>query len=443
MGSLGRTPQGRWRARYRDPAGRSRSRTFDTKLEGRRFLDATNADMHRGQWVDPAAGRLTLAEWTATYLATVTNLRPTTFATYQRDLDRYVLPRFGHLPLARIRPLDIRAWLSDELAAGIAPTSVHRHFCTLRRLLRVAVETDLLVKSPCTGIKAPPVEPQEMRFLTATDVHRLAEEMQPHFRVLVYTAAYAGLRWGELIGLKRARVDPVARTITVLEQLVEVKGAFLWQPPKTRAGRRRITIPAFLADMLAEQLAHRAGTGPSGLVFPNTAGNPIATSSFNTAHWTPAKHRAGLAGVRFHDLRHTAVALAIAQGAHPKAIQARLGHSSVQVSLDRYGHLFPELDAAIAEGLDGTFRSLQLLPGSAGGPPQSAADDTRRTRVTRERHKIRGSSGQSRSLPDKRKSASDQQELFEAASGIEPLYRVLQFRVGGAGASRLVAGSWA
>ena len=103
-------------------------------------------------------------------------------------------PRLGHLPLARIRPLDVRSWLADEVAAGIAPTSVHRHFCILRRLLRVAVESDLLVKSPCAGIKPPPVEPVERRFLTAAEVHRLAEEIQPHFRVLVYTADYAGLR---------------------------------------------------------------------------------------------------------------------------------------------------------------------------------------------------------------------------------------------------------
>jgi integrase len=427
VSSINRTPQGRWRARYRDPGGRSLSRTFDTKVEARRFLDAANADMHRGQWVDPAAGRLMLAEWAATYLATVTNLRPTTLATYERDLTRYVLPRFGHLPLARIRPLDVRSWLADELAAGIAPTSVHRHFCTLRRLLRVAVETDLLVKSACAGIKPPPVEPVEMRFLTAAEVHRLAEEMHPHFRVLVYTAAYAGLRWGELIGLKRARVDIANRTITVLEQLVELKGQFLWQPPKTRAGRRRVTIPGFLADMLAEQLAHRALPGPAGLVFPNRAGKPIAASSFNTAHWKPAKQRAGIDRLRWHDLRHTAVALAIAQGAHPKAIQSRLGHSSVQVTLDRYGHLLPELDAAIADGLEGAFRaSLRLLPGGAAGAPQTPARDTGRTRETRGRHKIVASGGPSRSLPDRAKSGPDQGEHSEAASGIEPLYRVLQ-----------------
>ena len=82
-----------------------------------------------------------------------------------------------------------------------------------------------------------------------------------------------------------------------------MKGQFLWQPPKTRAGRRRVTIPGFLADMLAEQLAHWALPGPAGLVFPNRAGKAIATSSFNTAHWKPAKRRAGL--VRRHRQRPT------------------------------------------------------------------------------------------------------------------------------------------
>jgi integrase len=100
----------------------------------------------------------------------------------------------------------------------------------------VAVETDLLMKSPCAGIKPPSVEPVEMRFLTAAEVHRPAEEMHPHFRVLVYTAASAGLRWSELIGLKRGRVDIPNRTITVLEQLVEVKGSSSGSRPRPGPG---------------------------------------------------------------------------------------------------------------------------------------------------------------------------------------------------------------
>ena len=97
------------------------------------------------------------------------------------------------------------------------------------------------------------------------------------------------------------------------------------------------------------------------------------------------------------------------------------------MTLDRYGHHFPELDAAIADGLEGAFRaSLRLIPGGADEAPQTPAGDTARTQMTRGRHKIVASDGHSRSLPDKAKSGSDQGEYSEAASGIEPLYRVLQ-----------------
>ncbi len=85
---------------------------------------------------------------------------------------------------------------------------------------------------------------------------------------------------------------------------------------------------------------------------PDGAGNPLVSASFWGNHFTPAQLRSGVR-CRFHDLRHTSVALAIAQGAHPKAIQARMGHSSINVTLDRYGHLFPELDEAIAAGFGG------------------------------------------------------------------------------------------
>jgi len=177
--------------------------------------------------------------------------------------------------------------------------------------------------------------------------------------------------------------------------------------------------------------------GPSSSPTGHCPGRPVWYSrtgrasrspppGFNTAHWKPAKRQAGRDGLRWHDLRHTAVALAIAQGAHPKAIQARLGHSSVQVTLDRYGHLFPELDFAIADGLEGTFEASPAPSRRADGAPQDPGRDTARTRVTRERHKKRTSGGQSRSLPANTKTAADQEELFEAASGIEPLYRVLQ-----------------
>jgi integrase len=335
--------------------------------------------MQQGRWVDPALGNMRLEIWVEEFLRTATDLDVSTRATYERDLRRYVLPRFGAQPMNRIRKLDIRAWINDELTAGVAPSSVHRHFRTLRRVLNVAVDYELSARSPCTGIPGPRVPAKEMRFLTAGQVMDVAEAIHPRFSTLVYTAAYTGMRWGELIGLRRQQLDLHAPAVTVVDQLVLVDGAWQRKAPKTAAGRRRITLPDFLAQLLDRHLEHHA-PGPDGLVFPNTRGNPLHPSSFNTHHWTPAKARVGLAGVRFHDLRHTAVALAIAQGAHPKAIQVRMGHASVGVTLDRYGHLFPELDHQVAEGLDRTFRTtLRLLRGGAEG----SAQDTARTQKTR------------------------------------------------------------
>lgn len=402
----------RWRARYRDASNRSRSTTFDRKVEAERFLATMTTDTERGTWVDPRLGRITLTRWATKFLAASHDLRPTTRETYERDLKRFVLPRFGATPLARITAVEVRSWLADELEAGIAPSSVHRHYRTLRRVLQVAVESDLLAKNPCAAVKPPRIPPTEMHFLTAAQVTQLAEAMTEHWQPLVYTAAYAGLRWSELVGLKAKRVDLLHRKIIVAEQHIRLKnGDWVWQEPKTRAGTRTVSIPRFLAELLDIHLNERSVPGPDGLVFPNTVGKALVESSFLTNVWKPALGKAGIDHIRFHDLRHTAVALAIAQGAHPKAIQSRMGHSSITMTLDRYGHLFPELDEAIADGLDDTFEASVRA---------------------RKMHSVHGSCTESGSNAAKRgqrrsaKKVLSPAQTLEAAPGIEPGYGALQ-----------------
>ncbi|MHB1929833.1 MAG: tyrosine-type recombinase/integrase [Acidimicrobiales bacterium] len=112
----------------------------------------------------------------------------------------------------------------------------------------------------------------------------------------------------------------------------------------------------FLVDLLDEQPATRSQAGLDGLVFVTKEGEPLRRGNFRRTYWLPATARAGLAGLRFHDLRHTAVTLVIANGAHAKAIQQRMGHSSVTITLDRYGHLLPALDDQMADGLERMYR---------------------------------------------------------------------------------------
>jgi integrase len=215
-------------------------------------------------------------------------------------------------------------------------------------MLQVAVDKQKIVANPCDRVQPPRIPKRDMVFLTWEQAVELAEAHNDQYRALIYLAVDSGMRWSELIGLRRSKVDPRTRKVRVTEQLIRLDdGSWHRKEPKTPASVRSITISAVTADILAEHLERVAQRGRDGLVFPNAAGQPITAASFWNQHFARAQRRADVI-CRFHDLRHTSVALAIAAGAHPKAIQARMGHSSINVTLDRYGHLFPELDEALA-----------------------------------------------------------------------------------------------
>jgi integrase len=360
MGFIERRPgEAGYRARYLDPLGRKHSKTFARKADAQRFLLEMEADKARGSWIDPRVAEMPLAEWADEFLLLARRLSPGTQETYQRDISRFVLPRFGAYRIGRIPADEIENWLNDEIDAGIAPSSVHRHYRTLRRMLQVAVDKQKLLANPCDRVEPPRVPAKEMVFLDWPEVTALAEAHSERFRTLIYLAVDSGMRWSELIGLRRSRVDVRARKTRVSEQLIQLKtGEWIRKELKTPASVRSITVAPFTADLLADQLERFAQPGPDGLVFTNNAGNPIMGSSFRNQHFTKALRAAGVA-CRFHDLRHSSVALAIAAGAHPKAIQARMGHSSINVTLDRYGHLFPELDEAIAAAFGESLKAAR------------------------------------------------------------------------------------
>jgi len=339
---------GKYRARYRDPLGRTTSKTFTRKSDADRFVREMEVDVERGRWIDPRGADTPLREWAGDFLALCRRLAPTTQETYRRDLEVYVLPRFGDYRLGRVPAEEIENWLNDEVAAGYAPSSVHRHYRTLRRMFQVAVEKERLIANPCDRVSPPRVPDKEMAVLTWTEAVELAEAHQERYRALVYLAVDAGMRWGELIGLRRAKVDLRNHKVRVTEQMVRLRTReWVRKEPKTPSSVRSITISPVTADILAGHLERFSSSGPDGLVFPTAKGTPVISSSFWNHCFTPALSACGLR-CRFHDLRHTSVALAIAEGAHPKAIQMRMGHSSIRVTLDRYGHLFPELDEALA-----------------------------------------------------------------------------------------------
>jgi integrase len=270
-----------------------------------------------------------------------------------------VLPRFGDLPLAAIGQRDVRAWVADLAASGLAPATVVKAYHLLGKVLAGAVDAGMIAQSPCRRVSLPKIEREEMHFLTPVEIARLADAIRPHYRALVLVGAYGGLRIGELAGLRRERVDPLRGTVEVAEIMTEVAGRLQVGPPKTRASRRTVGLPRAVVDALAEHLA--PGGQPADFVFTSPQGGPLRVATFRYRIWRPATKKAGLEGLRIHDLRHTAVALWIAAGASPKEVAVRAGHSSVSFTLDRYGHLYPESDASLRDRLDTFFTAGQAV----------------------------------------------------------------------------------
>lgn len=354
MAHIRKTGTGRWQVRYRDPSGVERARNFRRKGDAEKFLVTFEADKLRGTWTDPLLGKITVSEWLPTWETSRVHLRPSTRATAESLLRNHVVPYFGDRRLGSVTPTDVQGFVAHLEEKELAASTIRQAYLLVSGLFSSALESDLIARSPCRGIKLPPKPQTEMRFLTAGEVAEVADAIDERYRSLVLTAAYAGCRFGELAGLRMHRLDLLRRSLTIAEALSDVRGHVTLAAPKTAAARRQVALPKFLADELARHLSEWP-PGADGFVFTAPQGGPLLRRNFRRRTWLPAIRASVGEPMRFHDLRHTHAAMLIAQGEHPKVIQLRLGHSSIQVTLDTYGHLFEGLDEAAADRLDAAF----------------------------------------------------------------------------------------
>ena len=351
MAWVTKTERGRWKARYRAPDGRTRSKTFDRKTDAQKWLRAELGRRDRREWVDPAMSKTTFADWLPRWEATRGNLAASTLAMQTSLLGNHVEPWFGPWPLGAVTPTDMQAFIADLASQG--SVGLHSAAVLFDREERVRHRYRRRPDHPHTGSQAsrfPGLSNREMRFLTRGEVETLAIAAG-QYRALVLTAAYTGARFGELAALRIDHLDLLRRRLAVAYTLSDVRGQWSLKSPKSTASRRQIALPRFLCDVLSGLLAV-VPAGDDGFVFQAPQGGPLRRSNFRRRVWLPSVHRSVGEPMRFHDLRHTHVALLIAQGEHPKTIQVRLGHASISTTLDTYGHLFEGLDEAAADRLD-------------------------------------------------------------------------------------------
>lgn len=348
----GGKPQYAYQVRWYDPAGNRQGRTFRSRSVADAFASDIEATKVKGEYRDPNLGRKErLGEfYKSRWLPWAEHrLSPSTLKLMTDHWRLYVGPAFAKRKLASLTKLDLQTFL-QSMATKTARYQAETSLRLLRSILKAAVDDGLLARSVALDVKAPKRPARKVRYLSREEVDKLVAATPDRWRTLVLVAAFGGLRFGELAGLRLPTIDFLRRKVLVEEAIIEAGGRLHVRPPKSGKART-VTLPTFAMDGLAEHVK-RWPPGSDGLVFADEAGGPLWRSHFYKRVWWPAVRRAGIGHLRFHDLRHTSAALAIAQGAHPKTIQMRLGHHSAAFTLDVYGGLFESLDEDLADRFD-------------------------------------------------------------------------------------------
>ena len=261
--------------------------------------------------------------------------KPSVVAGYRRDLMRRVVPVLGHTRLSEVSLPDIQRWADSLAADGLAPSSVRNIVNALRALYGWALPRGLASVNPTRGLRLPSGEKVRDRVATPADAAQLIAVLDPPDRAAFGVAVYTGLRLGEVLALTWNEIDFSAHTIGVERSWDAASHRFI--SPKSRAGVRVVPMPQRLEVLLRDHYR----TTSAGLVFPGKIPErPIHPTSLR-ARIYKAWSAAGLQRLRFHEARHTAASLFIAAGWNAKTVATYMGHASVSITFDRYGHLFP------------------------------------------------------------------------------------------------------
>ena len=348
-----------------DPATGKRKQQWisvrGTKKDAEKRLAELLHQLDNGTFIKP--GKTTVAEYLRKWLEDYcrANLAPRTTEGYESIVRCHLIPSLGKIPLTQLKPEHVQSLYSKGLSAGLSHRTIRYIHATLHKSLQTAVKLGMLVRNPTDAVEPPRVQHREMRTMNESDIHIFLEfaKSTPYY-ALFYLALFTGMRRSELLALRWCDVDLILCQLSITRALHQLQdGSRVIRPPKTAKGRRLISLSPSTTIVLGEhreqQEKLRQSIGSTltedTLVFCHEDGSPLLPNSVSHA-WTKLANRVGLKGIRLHDARHTHASLMLKQGIHPKIVQERLGHASIQITLDTYSHVAPGLQQAAANRFD-------------------------------------------------------------------------------------------
>jgi integrase len=354
-----------WRARYRGPDGRERSKSFRRKSEAERWLAQERSLMAGGDWTDPVHGRIAFGEYAEAWLESRADLKPKTRHQYEFLMRQHIMPTWRTVPLAKVTFEGLTRWVSQLSLRDLGASAIRQSVFVMSAALDHAVRSGRIRANPARGLGLPRPKRRDYIYLSHGQVLALASEAG-RGRLLILLLAYTGLRWGEATALRVCDIDFDRRRVDVRRAFSDVGGRVILGTPKSHQSRT-VPLPRFLATEIAAAVA---GRHADQLVFTMPGGGVMRLTNWRRSVFLSARRRAGLSDrFRVHDLRHTAASLMIQAGYPPKMLQEIMGHASITTTLDLYGHLYPGEMDRYADRLDeaaGMTDAAKMRPDDTG-----------------------------------------------------------------------------
>ena len=350
--SLGRDPStGKYKYKWVSVKG--------TRKDAERRLSEPIHKLDTGTFI--TTSKTTVAEYLRRWLQEYVrpNLSPRGFERYESIARVHLIPDLGSIALTQLRPEHLQRHYASKLSSGLSPRSVRYQHVVLHKALQTAMKWGLVARNVADGVDVPHARQAEMQTWDEYEVARFLEAARdsPYY-VLFHTALFTGMRRSELLALQWRDID--FHQIHVSRSLHQLRDrTYVFTQPKSARSRRTIALSPSSVFTLRDHKDRQEGIRTmlgvplksEDLVFSTLEGRPLRPNTVSRA-WTVLASHAGVRVIRLHDSRHTHASLMLKQGVHPKIVQERLGHASVQITLDTYSHVAPGLQEAAAESFD-------------------------------------------------------------------------------------------
>lgn len=347
----------------RDPLTGKRNRTYKnvkgSKKEAKAVMHRMITEMEQnlitkrtdktiGEWMD---------EWVSQYLP---NVEETTRIGYKSKIKCYIKPALGDILIRSLRAEHVQKMVNDMSSQGLSPKNIRDTYNNINAAMKTAVKIRLIPYNPCEGVVLPKLKKYRAKVYPPQMIHTLlntATGTDMYLPILLLVTL--GLRRGELLALSWDDIDFDNSTIKIRRNMVRGQNGYIIKSPKSQAGVRDIRVGDEVmrelrtakAQYITDQLSYGAGFQKLGFVIRQEDGSPLFPDSMSRK-WRRFLERKNLPKIRLHDLRHSNATALIQAGVNPRVVQQRLGHSDVNITLNTYTHVLPEMDIDAAAKLD-------------------------------------------------------------------------------------------